>query len=94
MSILGLVVGIDLVGPQMVNLLRREVRLLKLREISFKHGIPHHVDVDDIIENGISKRFQLLVVLIHLKIATCRWMSYGSKQKFLIFEVIVQNISF
>ena len=57
MSIAWLIIWIDLVGPQEVYLVICQIWLVILWKITFKHGVPHHVDVDHIVQdrNGTSK---------------------------------------
>ena len=54
MSITWLVICIDLVGPQEIYLIFCQLWLVVLWKITLKHGVPHHVDVDDIVQDGVS----------------------------------------
>lgn len=40
----------------------REIWGAMLWQVSFKHCVAHHIDPYDVIQNGITERFELLVV--------------------------------
>jgi len=63
--------GIDLVNFEELFLVGCEPFLVVLGQVTFKHCVSHHIDVDHVIEDGVTKGFKLLVICGQLKVALC-----------------------